>query len=329
MSITFNPSIGFKNGHLQSFMVGFVLRKLILKNKSKQLKSKLVEFSTSDGVLLGELSTHSKPLGNVTIIHGWEGSSKSNYVLSQATWLYKRGFNVLRLNLRDHGDSHHLNDEFFHAWRIADVMESLSQFHDEHPGMPNFLIGFSLGGNFAIRATALSSEYGVSLDASYAISPAVSPKDAMYSIDELAPYKRYFIKKWKRSLRKKQQAFPDKYGQLDIDSHNTILGLSEYFAAEKLLPGDNLAHYLDGYAITQETLDKLPSPLTVITAMDDPVIAFSSFEKIAQHPKVESHMLAYGGHCGFFSNLSLKSVLDPWIGRQMVKLSTTYKTNKP
>ena len=31
-------------------------------------------------------------------------------------------YDVARLNLRDHGDSHHLNDEIFHSCRIAEVV---------------------------------------------------------------------------------------------------------------------------------------------------------------------------------------------------------------
>jgi predicted alpha/beta-fold hydrolase len=43
------------------------------------------------------------------VLHGWEGSAESCYVLSLGARLLASGFDVLRLNLRDHGESHHLN----------------------------------------------------------------------------------------------------------------------------------------------------------------------------------------------------------------------------
>ena len=41
--------------------------------------------------------------GLVLILHGWEGCSHSNYNLIQAQLLAEAGYDVFRLNLRDHG----------------------------------------------------------------------------------------------------------------------------------------------------------------------------------------------------------------------------------
>ncbi len=45
----------------------------------------------------------------VVLNHGWEGSAESLYVLSLAQRLFEQGFDVVRLNLRDHGETHQLN----------------------------------------------------------------------------------------------------------------------------------------------------------------------------------------------------------------------------
>jgi len=44
-----------------------------------------------------------EPARLAVLLHGWEGSAESLYVLSVAQLLYERGFAVMRLNLRDHG----------------------------------------------------------------------------------------------------------------------------------------------------------------------------------------------------------------------------------
>ena len=65
--------------------------------------SSLQILTTAEGVrLTGEYSRHeSRPgKGLVLLIHGWEGSSGSSYILSTAQTLFANGYDVYRLNLR-------------------------------------------------------------------------------------------------------------------------------------------------------------------------------------------------------------------------------------
>ena len=88
------------------------------------------------------------------ILHGWEGSAESCYVISLGAELLASGFDVLRLNLRDHGDSHHLNREIFHSCRLAEVVGATRAVAQRFPQARIFLAGFSLGGNFVLRVSA-------------------------------------------------------------------------------------------------------------------------------------------------------------------------------
>jgi predicted alpha/beta-fold hydrolase len=56
------------------------------------------------------------------LLHGWEGSAEATYVLSLGSLLLSHGFDVVRLNLRDHGATHHLNREIFHSCRLPEVV---------------------------------------------------------------------------------------------------------------------------------------------------------------------------------------------------------------
>ena len=51
------------------------------------------------------------------LLHGWHGSADSPDVVSLAQHLFLRGFEVIRLNLRDHGETEHLNRGLFHSCR--------------------------------------------------------------------------------------------------------------------------------------------------------------------------------------------------------------------
>ena len=93
-----------------------------------------------------QTSGHSR--GLITLIHGWEGSSDSTYVLSTGKYLYERGYDIFRLNLRDHGNSHHLNEGLFHGALIEETFQAIHNISRLSENKPYYLIGFSLGWKF-------------------------------------------------------------------------------------------------------------------------------------------------------------------------------------
>ena len=88
------------------------------------------------------------------LIHGWEGSAEAMYVMSTAQRLMEQGFDVFRLNPRDHGPSHHLNPELFHSNRIGEVVGAVGALAERYRPEALMLAGFSLGGNFCLRVAA-------------------------------------------------------------------------------------------------------------------------------------------------------------------------------
>ena len=77
--------------------------------------------------------------GTVILIHGWEGSSESAYIVSLGRYLFVQGFSVVRLNLRDHGGTHHLNPGIFYATMIDESHQAVQRI----VGMVGDLSGFS------------------------------------------------------------------------------------------------------------------------------------------------------------------------------------------
>ena len=77
-----------------------------------------------------------EPRGLVVLLHGWEGSSDSNYMQLTAARLLAAGFAVFRLNFRDHGDSHHLNEGLFHSNRIDEIVDALRAVAARWPIQP-------------------------------------------------------------------------------------------------------------------------------------------------------------------------------------------------
>ena len=85
------------------------------------------------------------------MLHGWEGSVDSSYMRMTAARLLEAGFDVVRLNFRDHGQTHHLNEGLFHSNLLDEVVHAAGDVAQRFPAQRMVVAGYSLGGNFALR----------------------------------------------------------------------------------------------------------------------------------------------------------------------------------
>ena len=152
----FQPPTYLRNAHLQTVLNTQGPRKLRAWRIGRRLESTPVTLQAADGTrLLAELDhAPQTATGLVVLLHGWEGSSRSSYMLTTAARLLDDGYDVLRVNLRDHGDSHHLNRGLFNSTRSPEVASALQLFAAEHDYPAMFICGFSLGASFALRIAA-------------------------------------------------------------------------------------------------------------------------------------------------------------------------------
>lgn len=250
------------------------------------------------------LGYHSQQPGNggesrslVLLIHGWEGSSDSTYIRSTGRYLFSKGCDVLRLNLRDHGKSHHLNEGLFHGARIDEVFQAARRAAGLARGS-FFITGFSLGGNFALRIALKASESAIpNLREVISISPSLDPHRATVAIDE-SPYRLYFLIKWKRSLLKKQSLFPRKYDFTEVLKLRTCMDMTE--SVMKYYPEfSGCRDYFRRYTLKGDALAGLSVPVTMISAKDDPIISADDIRGLKHNGYLKPLLESHGGHCGF------------------------------
>jgi predicted alpha/beta-fold hydrolase len=306
-SASFSPPILLRNPHLQTVLSSNKLRLINRLAVTKLGQKKIVD--AGNGVRLsGILSSPQHPTkGMVILLHGWEGSANSTYCIRTAEALIKHGYKVFRLNLRDHGNSHHLNQGLFYASLIEEVYHSVAKAADMAGEWPVYIVGFSLGGNFALRvALRCGSEPIKNLRYVYCISPVLDPEKATNRIDAIAYIRHYFMKKWRRSLKKKQILFPEYYDfskLLTISSVGGLTGalLSSYshFSSKR--------EYFRSYTLVKEMLRDLPLPATILTAADDPIIPLDDFTQLILNHQTKLIIQPYGGHNGFIEDFSLRS----------------------
>lgn len=316
----FDPPFLLRHKHTQTILNSIKLRRPIVKFRAKGM----LKASTShildcgDGVRLqGYYSGHGDGKRDLCIlIHGWLGSSDSMYMLSAAGHLWDRGFDVFRLNLRDHGQTHHLNKELFHSCRIDEVVGAIYQIQHHFTHKHLMLGGFSLGGNFAIRVAVRAPDAGIRLKQVVGICPVLYPPSTIDAMENgPAVYHHYFMKKWFRSLAVKQKMFPEIKGLKDIPKFTSMHDMTDYFVRH-FTGYPDLDTYLNGYAITGDVLSSLTIPATMINSLDDPIIPAKDIANLAAPASLQIKTPARGGHCGFLKDLWLTS----WADQRMAEL---------
>ena len=250
----------------------------------------------------------------VVLLHGWEGSAESLYVLSLGQQLFERGFDVLRLNLRDHGDTHHLNRELFHSCLLPEVVGAMQALQVALGGQPLRLVGFSLGGNFMLRVGAQAREADLDIAKIVAVSPVLDPSDTLCALESgFFGYPLYFVRKWWRSLLKKQAAWPGHYDFTELRRVRDLRHLTAELIRRFTAFG-TLEEYLDGYSITGRRLLGLEAATTIITSLDDPIIPAGGLERLAHPAALRIVVTQFGGHCGFLDRLTGPT----WVERRIL-----------
>ena len=309
---SFSPALGLRHPSVQ----GVLASKRPVHRLWRRRGLDLNALSTShildcgDGVRLTGRHTAQTQVpsrGLVVLIHGWEGCHDSSYLYSMASTLFCAGFSVFRLNLRDHASSHQLNEQMFHSARMAEVLAAVAAARRLDAAETLYVIGFSLGGNFALRVALQGPALGIQPRLTLAISPAINPGATLQAIDEGPTlFRKYFLSRWKQTLSAKREAWPH-YDFRAFDALNSFVDTTRHFVAE-YTEYASYEDYLAQYTLTPEMLMQAPSPIAVISARDDTVIPIRDFQNLAARGSVIACDLTdQGGHCGFIRNWRLES----------------------
>lgn len=308
----FKPPFWMRSAFVQTAIASMKFRKRGPNPMLDAAEERIIE--CDDGVrLLGSYSPNPENKALVIFLHGWEGSQDSTYVVSSGRHMYEQGASIFRLNYRDHGDSHHLNEGVFYSTLFNEVFDAVKQAATLADGAPVYVVGFSLGGNFALRIARSLRDLTIrNLKHIVAISPVVDPWGASPLVDQNWLYRRYFMKKWTKSLRKKEELYPHIYDFSTILAENRVLDITQ-----KLLPAysdyPDMESYFNAYRVDPHDLEYCPLPISIITAADDGMIPEEDIEKLVLNKNARRIIHDHGGHNGFFQSLMGPTWYDEYI----------------
>jgi predicted alpha/beta-fold hydrolase len=276
----------------------------------------------------------SKCLGHLVLLHGLEGSSEAGYVVSLAQEALTRGYAVHRLNMRSCGGNEHLSQTMYHSGLTSDTKFVLQEIRKRKRG-PLFLVGFSLGGNVALK---LAGEMGQSdlLDGVCAASTPINLASAVHAIDRPANriYARRFLGRLKNRIRSKSLTDPQFYSVDGIEAISSIWEFDDRYTAPLFGFGTAANYYATQSA--DQYLHAIRIPTLVIAAKDDPLVPFEMYRLpvFDTNPALTLIAPEFGGHLGFLSRRRprfwLDQVIMRWVdSRAKVALEKPLQTTSP
>ena len=133
-------------------------------------------------------------------------------------------------------------------------------------------------------------------------------------------YERYFVHKWRRSLKHKQSLYPERYNLRDWFRLGRVRAQTAWLV-ERLTEFESLDDYLEGYSVAGDYLAGLETSTLIITAADDPIIPIRDFETLPRPPALDIEVVPRGGHCGFLANWRLESWIEHRVKSELCRLT--------
>ena len=298
----FVPRRGLRGGHLQTLAGNFLKRENRLPPPERRL------FNVEPEVqILCHCHWQPQREGALTlmIIHGLEGSSDSQYVIGTGSKAWERGWNVVRMNIRNCGGTEGLTPTLYHSGLSGDIRAVVNALLEQDRLQHFAIAGFSMGGNQVLKCVGEWGERAPSqMVAACGISPAC---DLSISADALHRgqnriYEWWFLVGLFRRFRRKAELFPGRFDPSLLKGVRSIRDFDDRITAKYM----GFAGAEDYYsrATSARVMDKIAIPTLVIHSADDPFIVMSdaTAAKLRANPNVAYIETAHGGHCAFLAN---------------------------
>lgn len=291
----------FKNPHLSTIAAHFWPTGL--DERRFPVERKLYATEPGVRVLVETQRPQGTPVGGVLMLHGLEGSSAAGYMKSMARAALQAGYRAHRMNLRSCGGTEAYCRTGYHSGLTADLLHVSRQLAEQGGG-PLHVVGFSLGGNVALK---LAGELGASARGLIAAVAAVStPIDLAASVARIEErqnrlYEARFVRRLKRRIATLNRRHPELCSLTALSSVRSVREFDERITAPMFGFAGAAEYYSTQSAI--RFLHGIRVPALLVQAKDDPVVPFAMFERpeVSRNPCVELRAVDHGGHLGFMA----------------------------
>ncbi|WP_272149329.1 YheT family hydrolase [Tenacibaculum aiptasiae] len=295
----FNPSFPFKSAHFNT-----VYRPLFMKDTIKYSRKRITTWD-ADFIDLDFSIIGSKTLA--VLIHGLEGSSESNYMITNSNHLNSIGFDTVCMNLRGCSGEDNLLLATYHSGKTDDVDFVIKHIVANYNYENIVLVGFSLGGNLTLKYLGEYDDVPNQIKGAIAVSVPVDLTTSQAELGKLKNkiYMNEFLKTMKIKLLEKSEKFPDFKLNKDL-----LFKATKFRHLEKqyTVPVFGFESSEDYWikASAKPYIPQIKVPALLINAMDDSFLSKECYPFEEAKSMSNFYLLTptYGGHVGFMSSFS-------------------------
>lgn len=226
----------------------------------------------------------------VVLLHGLGGSHNSPYMIRFSRKLYQAGYRAIRINMRGCGSGQQLALHPYHGGLSDDLLIALKTIKSETPSSPITLIGFSLGGNIALKlAGELGHRANSLLHNTIAVCPPVDlaqssallahPANRLYN----QHYMRHLAQQAKRWIAGRPFSNLYEFDCLVTAPYWGFQGAFDYYQQSS----------------SRFVLQQIQHPCRILFSIDDPFVDYKSSLELPLPSCVKISVTSCGGHLGF------------------------------
>jgi len=297
----FRPRRPLLSGHAQTIVGNFLPRRNLLPPPEERL------FNVEPDVRV-LCHCHWQPVRDIAmtliIVHGLEGSSESQYVIGTGSKAWAAGMNVVRMNMRNCGDTEHLGPTLYNSSMSGDVGEIAKTLIAEDGLQKLTLVGYSMGGNLVLKLLGeWAAEAPPQIQAGVGVSPAMDlapSSDALHNrVNRLYEWK--FLLALRRRMLRKAALYPERYDVRYLRGMRSMRDFDNLITARYSEFRDAEDYYTR--AAAARVVDRIAVPTLIIHALDDPFIRVlpNTREKLLGNPHITYLETERGGHCAFLA----------------------------
>ena len=286
----------------------------------------------ADARVLAHCHWHDTPIDHPTLLllHGLEGSSLAHYICGISDKAWAAGWNVVRLNQRNCGNTEHLSRGLYHSGLTHDPLFVMRELIDVDRIRTIAIAGYSLGGNLTLKlAGELGDAAPPELAAVCAVSPTMDLASCVEALERRAniAYEFNFVRNLKARMRRKAAAFPGDYALEPLRRVWTVRQFDEAYTA----PHHGFSGATDYYhrASALRVINRIRVPALILTAQDDPFVPTGAFSDpaVTGNPHITVVITPHGGHCAFVEPPQ-PEYDGYWAEREIVRFVTTVASAK-
>lgn len=284
----------WKNKHFQT-LIPYLTRKVQLAYTRERIDTPDNDFLDLDWSTVGSSKI-------CILLHGLEGDSSKSYVKGMAKALNQRGLDAIAMNYRGCSGEPNKLPTAYHSGKTDDIDLVLKHLIEKRKYKEINLIGFSIGGNLALKYLGKKSNSTSPLIKKAAV--LCCPIDLKstsdhFSLPQSKFYLNNFLRSFKAKLKKKAPLYPEKISLKALKKIKTFWDLDNYYTA----PFHGFENATDYYEKVS-SINFLPGiqvPTLMITAKNDPFLPEINYPiDIAQnHKYLFLEITDQGGHLGY------------------------------